>query len=162
MNLFNFVRYLPGLAMILFTKISGLLQRALFLYFWGILIYNYSKGGDTLMKKILWISRHILSDAQWAGLERLCGETFELIWWKENVEDLAVLAPAVAAADVIAAVLPVHLLARLVAMADGKPVLIDLARRTLVSCDGPEDATLFAHGGWQRIRRLELELEPLE
>ena len=114
------------------------------------------------MKTVLWISRHVLSDDQRAGLERLCGGSFELIWWKENVEDMTQLAPAVVAADVIAAVLPIHLLARLVAMADGKPVLIDLARRTLIPGDGHEDATLFAHGGWQRIRRLELLLEPLE
>lgn len=114
------------------------------------------------MKKILWISRHILTDGQRAGLVRLCGGPFELIWWKDNVEDMAALAPAVAAADVIAAVLPIHLLERLVSMADGKPILIDLARRTLIPGDGPEDAALFAHGGWQRIRRLELELESLE
>lgn len=114
------------------------------------------------MKKILWISRHVLSNDQRSGLERLIGGSFELIWWKENVEDMAELAPAVAAADVIAAVLPVHLLTQLTRMATGKPVLVDLARRTLIPCDGPEDATLFAHGGWQRIRRLELELESLE
>ena len=114
------------------------------------------------MKNVLWISRHVLSQEQRAGLERLYGARIELIWWKENVEDLAALAPAVAKADVIAAVLPLHLLSRLVAMADGKPVLVDLARRTLLSTDGPEAAARFAHGGWQRIRRLEVELEPLE
>ena len=114
------------------------------------------------MKTVLWISRHVLSDDQRTGLERLCGGSFKLIWWKENVEDLADLMPAAEAADVIAAVLPIHLLARLVAMADGKPVLIDLARRTLVPTGSPEAETRFAHGGWQRIRRLELLLEPLE
>ena len=114
------------------------------------------------MKKVLWISRHVLSGDQRSGLERLCGGEFELIWWKENVEELNDLAPALEAADVIAAVLPIHLLARLVAMVPGKPVLIDLARRTLVPTAGPEAAARFAHGGWQRIKKLELLLEPLE
>lgn len=114
------------------------------------------------MKKILWISRHVLSDDQRAGLERLCGGSFELIWWKETVEDLADLMPAAEAADVIAAVLPIQLLAGLVERFPGKPILIDLARRTLVPTGGPEAETRFAHGGWQRIRRLELLLEPLE
>ena len=114
------------------------------------------------MQKILWISRHVLTDDQRAGLERLCGGAFELVWWKENVEDLQLLASAAEAADMIAAVLPVHLLARLMAMFPGKPVLIDLAQRTLVSTGGPEAAVRFSHGGWQRIRRLELELEQLD
>lgn len=75
---------------------------------------------------------------------------------------MAALAPAVAAADMIAAVLPIHLLSRLVQMAGERPVLVELARRTLVPGDGPEDAALFTHGSWQRIRRLELEIEPAE
>lgn len=103
----------------------------------------------------------MLSPEQRQGLERLYG-SFELDWWKENVDDLAQLAPAVAGADVIAAVLPLQLLAGLVALAGEKPVLIDLARRTLVPSGGPEAETRFAHGGWQRIRRLVLDLEPLE
>lgn len=114
------------------------------------------------MKTVLWISRHVLSDDQRAGLEQVCGGPIELIWWRDNVEELAELAEAVARADVIAAVLPVHLLAGLTAMAADKPVLIDLARRTLVPTGGAEEAAFFGHGGWQRIRRLELELEPLE
>lgn len=114
------------------------------------------------MKQVLWISRHVLTEDQLAGLVRFCGGNFELLWWKDNVEDIQSLAYAVARADVIAAVLPIHLLARLVPLADGKPVLIDLARRSLVPTGGPEAETRFSHGGWQRIRRLELELEPLE
>ena len=114
-----------------------------------------------VLKKVRWISRHVLSPEQRQGLERLYG-SFELTWWKANVEDLALLAPAVNRADVIAAVLPIHLLAGLLAMAGEKPVLVDLALRTLVPSEGPEDDTRFAHGGWQRIRKLELELEPLE
>lgn len=114
------------------------------------------------MKKVLWISRHVLSDDQRAGLEQLCGGDLELIWWKENVEDMAALAPAVAEADMIAAVLPIHLLAQLMHMAGDRPVLVDLARRTLIPGAGTEAAAVFTHGGWQRIRHMELELEPLE
>lgn len=114
------------------------------------------------MKKVLWISRHVLSPDQLAGLERLCGGAFELIWWKENVAAPEELLPAAAEADVIAAVLPIHLLARLVALVPDKPVLIDLAHRTLIPTNGPEAATHFAHGGWQQIKKLELVLEPVE
>lgn len=114
------------------------------------------------MKKVLWISRHMLTPEQHRGLEKLCSGCFELIWWKENVEDLDALTPALASADLIAAVLPIHLLARLTAMVSRKPVLISLARRTLVDNGGVEAEIRFAHGGWQRIRKLELELEAME
>ena len=114
------------------------------------------------MKKVLWISRHVLSPEQHAGLETVCGGPFRLEWWRENVEDAAQLREAVAHADVIAAVLPLHLLAEVTAMAGHRPVLISQARRVLVPTDGPEAAVRFTHGGWQRIKRLELELEPAE
>lgn len=114
------------------------------------------------MKKVLWISRHRLSEEQMAGLETICGGSFAIQWWQENVEAMRELAEAVAAADVIAAVLPLELLAELVAMAGPRPVVIAKAKRVLVPTDGPEPAVRFTHGGWQRIKRLELELEPAE
>jgi hypothetical protein len=49
-----------------------------------------------------------------------------------------------------------------VALVPDKPVLIDLAHRTLIPTNGPEAATHFAHGGWQQIKKLELVLEPVE
>lgn len=113
------------------------------------------------MKKVLWISRHILTGQQTEGLKRCCGGAFELEQWCDTVEDMTALAAAIARADVIAAVLPVHLLAELVAMAGSKPVLVDTAIRTLVPGDDREPAVRFASGGWQRILRLEVELAPV-
>lgn len=114
------------------------------------------------MKNVLWISRHALSDAQREGLEQVCAGPFRLHWWRENVEDIAQLRQAVEAADVIAAVLPLHLMAELTAMAGERPVLISQAVRTLIPRDDGEADVRFTHGGWQQVRRLELKLEPVE
>ena len=114
------------------------------------------------MKNVLWISRHALTAEQTAGLERFCGGSFSLRQWAGNVETMEALAPLLAEADVIAAVLPPQLLAELVRFAGDKPVLIDVAKRELVHRDGQEPTVRFGHGGWHRIGRLELALEPVE
>jgi hypothetical protein len=45
---------------------------------------------------------------------------------------------------------------------DDKPVLIAQAVRTLIpATDGGEPRVVFAHGGWQRVTRLELVLDTL-
>lgn len=114
------------------------------------------------MKKVLWISRHMLTREQMHGLEKVCGGPVELHWWQENVEDPADLKEVAASAEVIAAVLPLELLAELMVMAGERPVLISLARRKLVPVEGGEPMALFAHGGWYRIRHLQVELEPAD
>ena len=113
------------------------------------------------MKQVLWISRHPISEEQRKDLEQICGGSVCLHWWRENVEDIQALEETVAGADMIAAVLPLHLLAALVDMAGERMVLIACAKRELIDAGGPEAQVRFTHGGWQRIRRLEVELEPV-
>lgn len=91
------------------------------------------------MKRVLWISRHQMTVEQRSDLERVMGEE----------------------------VLPVELLAELVRLAGKRPVFQAAAVRTPTGRfhtlpDGrrePEFA--FAHGGWQQILRLELEVKHL-
>jgi hypothetical protein len=114
------------------------------------------------MKRVLWISRHFLTRDQLVDLERFCGGKVTLTFWQENVEELADLADAIEEAQVIAAVLPIHLLAQLVEIAGEKPVLISMAKRVVIPVAGGEAMTHFTHSGWQRIKKLELALEPAE
>ena len=125
------------------------------------------EGGCEEMKQVLWISRHQMTPAQRADLERALQDTVQLTCWTQTVRALAQLEPAVRAADAVAAVLPVELLAQLVRLADGRPVLQAVSERQptgrmLTLPDGRREAEFaFAHRCWQQIVRLELEVRDL-
>lgn len=115
------------------------------------------------MKRVLWISRHQMTEFQQKDLARLLEDEVELVTWKDTVTDLAELMPELHRADAVAAVLPVRLLAELVAAAGETPVFQSWAARTptgriLELADGRREAEMqFRHLGWEQILRLELE-----
>lgn len=119
------------------------------------------------MKTVLWISRHEMTDAQLADLERVMGGPVRLLPWRDTVRDVSALAAAVEEADTVAAVLPPELMARLLRLAGGKPVLQAVSRRlptgrTRATPEGrrePEFA--FVHSCWQQLIRLEIETKTL-
>ena len=119
------------------------------------------------MKKVLWISRHEMTVPQRRDLERILGGGVELVPWRDTVRDPAVLAPAIRAADAVAAVLPPALLAGVMKLAEGRPVLQAVSARAAtgrerVLPDGrrePEFA--FVHRWWEQILRLEVETRRL-
>lgn len=119
------------------------------------------------MKNVLWISRHEMTTEQKRDLERGLASPVTLHSWKNTTENLKVLEPLIQKADAIAAVLPTPLLAELVAIAQGKPVLvaINLRKSTgqyLTTDDGRrEEVFTFVHGGWNQILRLEVEVRRL-
>lgn len=112
------------------------------------------------MKTVLWISRHNLTDAQYKGLEQFCEGPIRCIHRRENVSSILQLSDDIARADVIAAVLPLPLLAELYTTALGKPILIERAQRTLIPNPGGEPTVRFEHGGWLLINQLVLTTTP--
>ena len=115
------------------------------------------------MKRVLWISRHEMTRDQWADLERALGGLVELLPWRDTVADAAQLLPALEGVDAVAAVLPVELLAQLLPLAGGKPVLVAVSGREATGRvralpDGRQEPEFaFVHRGWRQILRLELE-----
>lgn len=120
-----------------------------------------------MVKKILWVSRHQMTDAQREDLEAVLGGPVELLPWRETVEDPAELLPALEGADGAAAVLPLEHLVWLVRHAGSKPVLLPVTERLPTGSthrlpDGREEAEYtYRHARWKRITRLELETENL-
>lgn len=115
------------------------------------------------MKRVLWVSRHEMTRDQRADLERALGGPVELLPWQDTVADVAQLRPALEGADAVAAVLPVELLAQLLPLAGGKPVLVATSGREPTGRvhtlpDGRQEPEFaFVHQGWRQILRLELE-----
>ena len=114
------------------------------------------------MKKVLWVSRHEMTPEQRADLDRIMGGT-QLLPWQETVTDVARLAPLVRRADAVAAVLPPELLGKLLALAQGKPVLCAVNQRRAtgrfrILPDGRrEQEFAYVHGGWEQLLRLDIQ-----
>ena len=87
------------------------------------------------MKKVLWVSRHEMTDAQFADLERGMGDRVELICQKDTIRNAKELLPQIQLADAVAVVLPLHLLAEVLSLAGGKPVLQAVAERVLADTE---------------------------
>ena len=119
------------------------------------------------MKTVLWISRHSMTPEQLADLERIMGGPVCLRPWMDTVTDIAGLAAAVREADAAAAVLPPELLAGLLRLAQGKPVLIaesgrlSTGRTTEGVSGQPEPEFTFVHRCWRQLLRLEIETRTL-
>lgn len=124
------------------------------------------KGRDTL-KQILWISRHEMTPDQYADLERIMDEPIKLIPWRETVHDVAELAPWLSQVDVIAAVLPITILAQLFSLSPGIPIIQAISGRkatgqTIITPNGQQESEfIFAHLGWQQIIHLEIKTKIL-
>ena len=115
------------------------------------------------VKKVLWISRHEMTLPQRAELERIAGGEVELLPWRDTVTDVRQLLPLIWQADLVAAVLPLPLLAALLPLAGDRPVLqaesgrvpTGQLRRLPDGRTEPEFA--FEHRGWQQVLKLELQ-----
>lgn len=120
-----------------------------------------------LMKKVLWVSRHEMTPSQRADLERVMQDSVELNHWRNTVEDVQELAPAIEQADSLAVVLPLQMLAQVFALAGEKPVLQAISGRertgrTILLSDGRQEPEfLYVHRGWQQLIRLDLETRML-
>lgn len=119
------------------------------------------------MKQVLWVSRHEMTQAQRSDLERIMGGPVKLLPWKETVSRAEELCPALAVCDTVAAVLPLELLAQVLRLAGGKPVLQAVSERRatgriVFTPDGREEPEFsFVHAGWRQVLRLELEMRTL-
>lgn len=119
------------------------------------------------MKQVLWISRHQMTKAQKEDLEKVLGDTVTLLPWTDTVRQVEALLPLVEQADVVAAVLPVQLLAMLRPYCGDRPLLQSVSQRIATGTmhtlpDGQlEPEFQFIHVGWQQICRLELETRML-
>lgn len=119
------------------------------------------------MKKVLWISRHCMTKEQSDDLKRIVGDEIEIVPWKETLHSLTEIKPLIEAADLIAVVLPLSLLAELLKISDGKMVLQSVSARIPSGkmhtvADGiVEPEFEFRHKYWERIIKINVEVERL-
>jgi hypothetical protein len=108
-----------------------------------------------------------MTEPQLRDLARVLGDTVQVLPYTQTVKQADVLRPLIEQADAIAAVLPVELLAKLVTLADERPVLQSVAGRrftgrTLHLADGQTEPEIaFEHLYWQQIVKLKLQTRRL-
>ena len=116
------------------------------------------------MTRVFWLSRHTMTEAQMADLNRIYGDV-ELIQHEGSVRDAAEVLELAKDCDVLAVVLPPAILANLVnPRVNSKPVIrakanrVPTGRTVLNPATGKEEAEFrFEHAGWEQIKRIVVE-----
>ena len=121
------------------------------------------------MNKVLWLSRHAMTDDQLADLRRIYGADVEIQQYADSVKNASEVVEIASDCDVLAVVLPPNILADLVnPRVNQKPVVRAIANRvptggTVINpANGKEETEFrFEHAGWERIVKVEIVTERL-
>lgn len=120
------------------------------------------------MTRVLWVSRHTMTQEQSADLNRIYGDV-EVKQFADNIESAKQVVELGSDCDVLAVVLPPAFLADLTnPHVNTKPVIRSVANRvatgkTIVNpATGKEEPEMkFEHAGWERIVKVEIVTEKL-
>ena len=104
------------------------------------------------MKRVLWFSRHEMSEEQLNDLVRIYG-LVELTQINKTIKSAYELSDEIASHDVIAIVAPLPIQQQFLKLADDKPVIFCKNDR-IVSEDG--EKVTFSHAGWFQIQKIEV------
>lgn len=107
--------------------------------------------------KVLWFSRHNLSDAQTEDLQQLYGVDLDINQVNKTINSVQDIAEEIATADILAIVAPLPLQEQFLKVAGNRPVLIPRNHRVPRE-DGGFD---FIHAGWSQLRKIEVVTEVL-
>lgn len=106
--------------------------------------------------KVLWFSRHTMSDTQLASLTKKLGE-IELIQVNRTINSAREISAEIEECDILAIVAPIGLQAEFLRLANGKPVITAVNERVLVkSDDGTEDKVEFVFKCWEQLEKIEV------
>ena len=122
-----------------------------------------------MVKKIAWISRHNMTEDQIADLRRIYGSDVVIEKHDITATSYKDVIEASKGADIMAVVLPPNILADLVNPRNNKkPVIRAVSNRektgnlVINSATGQKEAEYrFVHGGWERIKKIEIIVEKL-
>ena len=108
------------------------------------------------MKKILWFSRHTMTDDQLASLKRKLGD-ISIVQVNRTISSARELSSEIEECDILAVVAPIGLQAEFLRLANGKPVITAVSERVIVrSEDGSEDKVNFVFKCWEQLEKIEV------
>ena len=105
------------------------------------------------MKKVLWFSRHEMSEEQLAAL----GKNVTIVNVNKTISSAYEIADEIERCDVIAIVAPINLQQQFLKLAGDKPVIMAVNDRVLVQQpDGSEDKVEFHFIKWERLLKIDI------
>ena len=108
------------------------------------------------MKKVLWFSRHQMTEEQRAAL----GADAEIVQIDRTINSAFELQDEIQQCDIIAIVAPIHIQQQFLKLAGDKPVIMALNDRVLVPQeDGTESKAVFQFVKWERLVKIEVVKE---
>lgn len=116
-------------------------------------ILNDSKvvGFEEEPKKVLWFSRHKMTEDQLQALGNV-----EIIQIDKSIQTAYELQEEINQCDIIAIVAPINLQAQFLKLAGDKPVILALNNRVLVPKDNGESEVQFNFVKWERLIKIEV------
>ncbi len=110
------------------------------------------------MKKVLWFSRHDLTDAQKSDLVKVLDSEITINHVNRTVNSAYELKSEINDCDIACVVMPLNLQQQMLWLLGEKPMLIGRNHRTQQDEDGN---FILSHAGWDKISRIEIVKETL-
>lgn len=110
------------------------------------------------MKKILWFSRHKMSEDQEKDLSRIYGD-IEITQVNKTIQSAYELQTEIKNHNVIAIVAPIHLQQQFLKLAGDKPVISCRNKRIIDPADNTK--VNFVFDGWYQILKIEVVTQDL-
>ena len=110
------------------------------------------------MKKVLWFSRHIMTEDQMCDLRRIYGE-IEINQINKTINSVYEIEDEITEADIVAIVAPIHLQEQFLKLAGEKPVISCRNKRIIDPTDNTK--VNFVFDGWYQIKKIEVITEDL-
>jgi len=107
--------------------------------------------------KILWFSRHEMTDSQKNDLDQIFKAKVEVNQVNKTIKHAGELKEEIEACDVACVVMPLNLQQQMLKTLGNKPMLISKNHR-IQKEDGSFE---FVHGGWEKIKKIEIVKEVL-
>ena len=119
--------------------------------------------------RILWLSRHVMTEDQTTGLKRIYGDDIEINHISSQVTTAQEVVELGKECDVLAVVLPMSILSDLVNPRNNqKPVIRAIANRVETgnmvinpATNKEEVEYKFQHAGWEKVIKIEVVTELL-
>lgn len=120
---------------------------------------NTTSANATTPVKVLWFSRHTMTEDQYQALETKLG-LIEVTQLDKTINTGYDIADEIGASDVVALVAPIHIQQQVLKIAGDKPVIMALSERVLIpDPDGGESKAEFVFRKWERLIKIDVVKE---